>query len=73
MFVFAVCFFSASKTTSPIGSHSMMKGGEGMKKLIVIAMVAMLALSMGACAGKMKKEPTKVKCPACGYEFDLVQ
>lgn len=51
----------------------MMKGGEGMKKLIVVALVAMLALSMGACAGKMKKETTKVKCPACGYEFDLVQ
>jgi len=40
-----------------------------MKKLISFAMVAMLALSLTACAGMGKKESMRVKCPACGYEF----
>jgi len=39
-----------------------------MKKLVLLAMVAMLALSLSACAQKGSKE-VKVKCPACGYEF----
>jgi len=43
-----------------------------MKKLIFFVMAAMLVLSLSACAGKMQKEKTRVKCPACGYEFDLV-
>ena len=41
-----------------------------MKKLISFVLVAMLALSLSACAGMGKKEATRVKCPACGYEFD---
>jgi len=47
------------------------RGGETMKKLMTLVMVAMLALSLGACAG-MKKDDQKVrvKCPACGYEFE---
>lgn len=40
-----------------------------MKKLISYVLVALLALSFAACA-PMKKDTTRVKCPACGYEFD---
>ena len=40
-----------------------------MKKLVSLVLVAMFALSMSACATMGKKEPVKVKCPACGYEF----
>jgi hypothetical protein len=47
----------------------MTKGGERMKKLISFVLVALLALSFAACA-PMKKDTTRVKCPACGYEFD---
>jgi len=42
------------------------KGGETMKKLISIAMMLLLALSVTACAQK----PMKVKCPACQHEFE---
>jgi hypothetical protein len=48
----------------------MMKGGERMKRLISFVLVAVLALSLSACAGMGKKETSRVKCPACGYEFD---
>ena len=41
-----------------------------MKKLMTLMMVAMLALSLGACAGMKKEEKVRVKCPACGYEFE---
>ena len=41
-----------------------------MKRLISFVLVAMLAVSLSACAGMGKKETTRVKCPACGYEFD---
>ncbi|MGE4345129.1 MAG: hypothetical protein AB7F20_12755 [Geoalkalibacter sp.] len=42
-----------------------------MKKLMTLVMVAMLALSLGACAGMKKDEgKVRVKCPACGYEFE---
>jgi hypothetical protein len=46
------------------------KGGESMKRLISIVLLAVLALSLSACAGMGKKETSRVKCPACGYEFD---
>ncbi len=40
-----------------------------MKKLIVLLMVSVLSLS--ACAGVSKNgEQARVKCPACGYEFE---
>ena len=48
----------------------MTKGGERMKKLISAVLVVMFALSLSACAGMQKGEKTRVKCPACGYEFD---
>jgi uncharacterized lipoprotein YehR (DUF1307 family) len=46
------------------------KGGETMKKLMTLLMVAVLALSLSACAGMKKEEKARVKCPACGYEFE---
>lgn len=39
-----------------------------MKKLIALAIVMMLALSLAACATKGQKQTKPVKCPACGYE-----
>lgn len=42
-----------------------------MKKAISFIMVAMLALSISACGGMKSSETMKVKCPACGYEFDI--
>ena len=41
-----------------------------MKKLVSVALVIMMALSLAACAGKAGDEKVRVKCPACGYEFD---
>jgi hypothetical protein len=40
-----------------------------MKKLISIVLAALLAVSFAACAPK-KTEKVRVKCPACGYEFE---
>lgn len=40
-----------------------------MKRLISLMLLAVLALSLSACAGMGKKETSRVKCPACGYEF----
>jgi len=51
-------------------THLNPKGGERMKKLISAVLVVMFALSLSACAGMQKGEKTRVKCPACGYEFD---
>jgi len=42
-----------------------------MKKLISVLLVGMLALSLAACAQKAGSDKTRVKCPACGYEFDV--
>ena len=41
-----------------------------MKKLITMMMVALMALSLVACAGTKGDDKVRVKCPACGYEFD---
>jgi hypothetical protein len=49
---------------------TIMEGGERMKRLVSFVLVVMFALSLSACAGMGKKETTRVKCPACGYEFD---
>jgi hypothetical protein len=40
-----------------------------MKKLVSLLLVGMLALSLTACASA-GKDKVRVKCPACGYEFD---
>ncbi|WP_291317263.1 hypothetical protein [Desulfuromonas sp.] len=42
-----------------------------MKKLISVLLVSVLALSLSACAGMKKGEAARVKCPACGYEFEV--
>lgn len=41
-----------------------------MKKLMTLVMVTMLALSISACATMKGGEKARVKCPACGYEFE---
>ncbi len=45
-----------------------------MKKLISLSIVAILALSLAACASKGPQQ-SRVKCPACGYEglMDIYQ
>lgn len=40
-----------------------------MKTLISYVLLAVLAISLTACAGAGKKESSRLKCPACGYEF----
>jgi hypothetical protein len=45
-----------------------MEGGDWMKQLVSLLMVAVLALSLTACA--TGKDRVRTKCPACGYEFD---
>lgn len=42
-----------------------------MKKLVALVVMTMLALSISACAPMGKKGTTRVKCPACGYEFEV--
>jgi hypothetical protein len=41
-----------------------------MKKFATLLLVLMLGLSLAACAPHKMGAGTKVKCPACGYEFD---
>lgn len=48
----------------------MTKGGENMKGLISLVLLAVLTLSLSACATTAKQGTTRIKCPACGYEFD---
>ena len=40
-----------------------------MKKLLVLVMMVAFAFSVTACA-TAKKGSMRVKCPACGYEFE---
>lgn len=42
-----------------------------MKKLVSLALVSLLALSLSACATMKGGEASRVKCPACGYEFEV--
>jgi len=41
-----------------------------MKKLVSLLLVGVLALSLTACASSAGKDKVRVKCPACGYEFN---
>lgn len=43
-----------------------------MKKFTVTLLVLVMALSFSACSQKYSEggERLKVKCPACGYEFE---
>ena len=40
-----------------------------MKKMVLSALVLVMALSMAACASTAGDKKMQVKCPACGYEF----
>lgn len=42
-----------------------------MRKAISVLLLGMLALSLAACAQKAGTEKVRVKCPACGYEFEV--
>ena len=43
-----------------------------MKKIAMWAMISAFALSLVACAGAGgDEEKMRVKCPSCGYEFDV--
>ena len=41
-----------------------------MKKVLTGVLAVMMVLSLVACAGKDGDQKVRVKCPACGYEFD---
>ena len=40
-----------------------------MRQVYTGTLAVMLVLSLAACAGK-KDNNVRVKCPACGYEFE---
>ncbi len=42
-----------------------------MKKMAMLLMVVTMAVSLSACATVRKEEKARVKCPACGYEFEV--
>ncbi|MDT8419837.1 MAG: hypothetical protein RQ754_05345 [Desulfuromonadales bacterium] len=42
-----------------------------MKKLVLWVLISAFALSLTACAGGLTSENIRVKCPSCGYEFDV--
>jgi predicted small secreted protein len=42
-----------------------------MKKFSVWSILVLLALSLTACAATTGGESVKVKCPSCGYQFDV--
>jgi hypothetical protein len=41
-----------------------------MRKVFAGALAVMLILALAACAGSANNNKVRVKCPACGYEFD---
>jgi hypothetical protein len=47
------------------------KRGEIMKKMASWAILSFMVLTLAACAGTMGNENVRVKCPSCGYEFDI--
>lgn len=42
-----------------------------MKKLAIWTVMALVALSLTACATTSGGDNVKVKCPSCGYQFDV--
>ena len=42
-----------------------------MKKLGTLLLMVLFAVSVSACATSRPPEKTHVKCPACGYEFEV--
>lgn len=43
-----------------------------MKKLISMGMLISIAFTLVGCAGSNSADTIRVKCPACGYEFDAL-
>ena len=41
-----------------------------MKKVLTGVLAVMMVLSLVACASTKGDQKVRVKCPACGYEFD---
>jgi ABC-type Zn uptake system ZnuABC Zn-binding protein ZnuA len=41
-----------------------------MRKVFTGALAVMMILSLVACATSKDDQKVRVKCPACGYEFD---
>lgn len=41
-----------------------------MRKVLAGALAVMMILSLAACAGTSGDQKVRVKCPACGYEFE---
>jgi hypothetical protein len=41
-----------------------------LKRLTSLLTALMLVVSLAACATTPREESVRVKCPACGYEFD---
>ena len=44
---------------------------EIMKKLAIWTVLSVFALSLAACAATSASEASRVKCPSCGYEFEV--
>lgn len=42
-----------------------------MKRIALWVMISAFALSLAACAGMNDGKDLRVKCPSCGYEFDV--
>lgn len=42
-----------------------------LKKLACVAITLLLISSLTGCAGTSTADPARVKCPACGFEFDV--
>jgi predicted small secreted protein len=42
-----------------------------MKKIAYLMLVTMLSVTLAACASHKGMGGSKVKCPACGYEFTV--
>lgn len=43
---------------------------EVLKRLTSLLTALMLVVSLAACATTPRDESIRIKCPACGYEFD---
>jgi hypothetical protein len=65
-----VFFRTARRPRIAVRQQNPRKGGAWMKKLVSLLMMGVLALSLAACAATGGKDKVRVKCPACGYEFD---
>jgi hypothetical protein len=46
------------------------KGGSDLRKVFTGALAVMMILSLAACTASKGDQKVRVKCPACGYEFD---